>query len=326
MLPLLFTVDIPEDDADVAVGPRDRDPVIRAHRAHQGRWRRSVLRRPAGTPTSRMARARYPTLENYLPEMFEGRRAEDEGLNLMSAAAVQYTRDRVEVLAALGGVAEPDRLWRNLLSSQPLAFSIAGELRVHPVAAAPVLARLTGLAVVGLETLPDPTHGLAGIEAEWFPPRELHTGDRSGFDIASYLRLADGSRLLLTIEVKYVDTFSPTKLVTKRYATLLHQIGLDDAATQQIVNAGGSQFLRSVLLTDSVLRHGVRRAGGVDHAMAVVLGRAEDRAAARVVAALQRHTMPIAVGLWSHESLFAATAQESELATWAEQMQRRYLL
>ena len=50
------------------------------------------------------------------------------------------------------------------------------------------------------------------MEAEWFPPRDLHTGDRSGFDMAAFLRLRSGERLLVSVEVKYVDTFSAKKL------------------------------------------------------------------------------------------------------------------
>lgn len=312
--------------AAVPIRPRDKDRAVREHRAHQGRWRRDVLHRPAGPPTSTQAREMYPSLENCLTETFEGVRADEEGLNIMSPAAREYTRARVKHLGPLGGLAEPDRLWRNLLSSQPLAFSIVGELRSHPAAAAAVLARMTGRPVVGLETLNDPTHALVGLEAEWFPPRELHSGDRSGFDIAGLLRLADGSRLLLTVEVKYVDSFSPTKLTWKRYSDLLSKLGLDEAATQTIVDAQGSQFLRSVLLTESVRRYGVRGEGDIEQAMAVVLARAADSSAVRVVDAVRAHSMPTAVGFWSHEALFAATAEQPELATWTEDMRSRYLL
>lgn len=63
-----------------------------------------------------------------------------------------------------------------------------------------------------LEDPGSPSHHLDGIEAEWFPPRDLHTGDRSGFDMAAFLRLRSGERLLVSVEVKYVDTFSAKKL------------------------------------------------------------------------------------------------------------------
>lgn len=95
--------------------------------------------------------------------------ASEHGLNIMSDTAREYTRARLAALKPLSGVAFADRLWRNLLSSQPLAFSIAGELRRHEDAAAGLLSELTGYEVRALETLcsPDyPGHALDGVEAE----------------------------------------------------------------------------------------------------------------------------------------------------------------
>ncbi|MDQ2706984.1 MAG: hypothetical protein M3Z25_04825 [Actinomycetota bacterium] len=69
-----------------------------------------------------------------------------------------------------------------MLSSQTLAFSIAGELRAYSQAAASVFAELTGLPVVALGRfgkLGD-DYLLDGIEAEWSPPDDHYTGDRSG--------------------------------------------------------------------------------------------------------------------------------------------------
>jgi hypothetical protein len=178
----------------------------------------------------------------------------------MSPEARDYTRARLEVLKRTGGLAETDRLWRNLLSSQPLAFSIAGQLRAFPDAAARVFTELTGRSVVALGRLGDPGDGYAldGIEAEWSPPKKHHTGDRSGFDIAAMLRLEVDSRLLVSIETKYVDNFSRAPLKRALYQEHLEALGLDADATAAIVRAGGSQFLRSALLTASVYRRGLR--------------------------------------------------------------------
>lgn len=95
-----------------------------------------MLHRPPGAPTQREARDRYGTLPNYLSAEFEGLSAEQEGLNLMSVAARTYAHSRQVELGRIYGLAQADRLWRNVLSSQPLAFGIAGELREHPEAGA----------------------------------------------------------------------------------------------------------------------------------------------------------------------------------------------
>jgi hypothetical protein len=305
-------------------GPNDRG-ARGVHRALQGRWRAEVLQRPPGPPTDPRARSRYATLVSGVPESFEGISAAEEGLNLMSPPARAYARDRLQLLGPLEGLAEPDRLWRNMLSSQPLAFSIAGEFRARPESAATVFREMTGYPVAALATLDDTSHRLEGIEAEWFPPRDLHTGDRSGFDIAPFLRLEDESTLLLTVEVKYVDTFSRAKLDPARYADALAATGIDPAEARRIVDSGGSQFLRSVLLTDSVRRHGIRGEGGVDQALAVVLARHDDRPASKVVSLFEELTLGSSVALWSHRDLFQAATNQPHLETWAQQMQRRYL-
>ena len=307
-------------------GPLDRDPAVRRHRAHQAEWRERVLDRSPGPPTDSRARERYPLLASCLAEEHGGTPVADEGLNIMSASAREYTRDRLKQLKEIDGVAEPDRLWRNLLSSQPLAFSIAGELRARREAAASVLAALTRRPVTGFAEYTDEAHGLDGIEAEWFPPREVHTGDQSGFDMASLMRVEGEGRLFLSIEVKYVDTFSRAKLDYDRYREHLEAVGLDRNATEALVAVGASQFLRSVLLTESVRRHGVRGNDGVNHALAVVLGRGDDKRARRVVEALAEHDMPTRVAYWSHEQFLDAAAAQPELSEWAAAMRQRYVI
>lgn len=310
-----------------AIAPKDRNATIAAHRAHQARWRAEELDGwPPGPPTHPGARKRYATIDSCLAEEWKGQSVEEAGPNLMSLAAIEYAKVRCEQLAATGGLAEKDRLFRNLLSSQPLAFSIAGELRRHRDAAARVIGALAGIDIERFQPLVDSTHTLDGIDAEWAPPKEHHTGDRSGFDIAGHQILRSGDSHLLSIEVKYVDTFSAKKVDYDRYDEHLTALGLSRRATDRLVAAGGSQFLRSLMLTDSVRRRGVRGEGRIDHSLAVVLARSGDRQARRVVDAFQEHDLPTRVAFWSHEDFFDACEEQSELATWARRMRRRYVL
>lgn len=326
--------------------PDDRDAATRRHRRAQGLWRSEVLKWPAGPPTAPRTRARYPTLPNYLAEKHDGITAEDSGVNLMSTDARTYTKTRLPVIESLAGTALRDRLYRNVLSSQPLAFSVAGELRAHPAAAAAVFRDLTGQPVTGLATLtgvdscvpenrrrrrgyrPLETYALDGIEAEWFPPRWAHTDDQSGFDIAACLTLEDHRRLLVSVEVKYTDKFSRKPIVWDRYAAHLEALGLDQASTAALVKSGCSQVLRQVMITDSVRRIGlvpdVDDAGRVDAAVAVVLGRGDDEKARDVAAALDDCvTMPVLFR--SHEQLFDAAHAQTALRSWAKVMRERYL-
>jgi hypothetical protein len=310
-----------------AAAPKDRSATVAAHRAHQARWRAEELDGwPPGPPTHPGARKRYATIDSCLAEEWKGQRVEVAGPNLMSPAAIEYAKVRCEQLTATGGLAEQDRLFRNLLSSQPLAFSIAGELRRHRDAAAEAIGRLAGVDIDRFQPLIDSAHTLDGIDAEWAPPKDHHTGDRTGFDIATHQALESGESHLLTIEVKYIDTFSAKKVDYDRYEEHLTALGLSRSATDQLVADGCSQFLRSVMLTDSVRRRGVRGDGGIDHSMAVVLARSSDKQARRVVDAIKGHELPTRVDFWSHEDFFDACEEQGELAGWAQRMRRRYVL
>jgi len=122
--------------------------------------------------------------------------------------------------------------------------------------------------------------------------------------------------------VKYTEPFSPAPLDPRRprYAAALDAVGLSapDAATLR--RNGGTQFLRSVLLTDSV-----RRAGRCDDVLAVVLGRGDDRTARGVVTRVGAAVPVVEVQYWSHEALFGACAAHPALRAWAARMTRRYV-
>ncbi|WP_343981557.1 PGN_0703 family putative restriction endonuclease [Pseudonocardia aurantiaca] len=311
---------------------RSRRPVIssdsatsRKYRAHQGRWRDEVLGLPAGPPTT--SRTRSATGDSMLPAVHDGVRAEDAGWNLMSQAAVDYARARVPVIKAAEGMVETDRLWRNMLSSQPLAFSIVGEMRAHCEIALEVLSELSGHHLVAfdrVETGGDPW-SLDGLQAEWAPPRLEHTCDRSGFDIAAAVRTSDDRRMIITVEVKYTDRFSASAFEPARYLEALRYVGIDVTRAERIVAAGGSQFLRSVLLTDSVRRGGKSGVDPLDAALAVVLSRDDDRTAARVVQGVAEEQPTVSVAWWGLGAFLDVVGRHGELADWVDAMRARYL-
>jgi hypothetical protein len=112
----------------------------------------------------------------------------------------------------------------------------------------------------------------------------------------------------------------------EQYAAHADGAGLNRAAFEDIVAAGGSQFLRAVLPTDSLRRTGLRGAGQVDRTLAVVLARGDDRSAQKVVSTIAGQAPSTPVALWSHEAFSDACSAQPELAEWRTRMQRRYLL
>lgn len=86
-----------------------------------------------------------------------------------------------------------DRLRRNVLSSQPVAFNLFGYLKHLP------RALVTWLASLGIDAEE------AEVRIEWAPPKAEHFGGGSAFDAAIFYRSADGTKGLVGVEVKYSE-------------------------------------------------------------------------------------------------------------------------
>lgn len=63
-------------------------------------------------------------------------------------------------------------------------------------------------------------------------------------DIACCLAVENGRRVLVTIEVKYTDTFSTKPVIWAPYEQHLTALGLNQDETTAVVKAGCSQVLR----------------------------------------------------------------------------------
>lgn len=239
----------------------------------------------------------------------------------MSEAAAGYATTRVDQVKSLGGTVDADRLWRNMLSSQPIAFSVAGELRARPEAAIAVLGELTGRTFSGFDRIgTGDGFDLEGLQAEWAPDPQRAVGDRSAADLAAALRTDRARRFLITVEVKYTEPFSRTALRDDNpfYDDALTALGLGDRKRDLHEN-GCTQFLRSVMLTDAV-----RRNGDCDDVLAVVLGREDDSRARSVVQRLGEAQSRVPVSYWSLREFTGACAQQPALADWAARMAARY--
>ena len=285
--------------------------VTRRERRRQSAYRETVLRQPAGVD------ARGRTYGNYLP-------ADDRRSTFLSVEAAEYAAARVEVVKRECGQLEQTRLFTNMLSSMPLAFNVFGHLRGRPDAAVAVLSELTGRQLAGLDTVSVGGRTIEGIECEWAPERREHLDDGTAFDAAVAARLGDGKRLLIAVEVKYIDTFSrDPKSVEKdeKYRRLCQDFGMADSAFDELRGSATRQLLRNVLLTESVRRT------AFDEALTLVLARDDDDAARSAVAAVDRHrgAMPTAVAFAGHGEFADAASAADELSGWAAEFRRRYV-
>jgi hypothetical protein len=291
--------------------------VTRRERRRQSAYREEVLGLPAGTRGNR-------PLGNYLP-------ADDRTHNFLSAEAAAYAEQRVVVVRREGGQLDEKRLFTNMLSSMPLCFSVFGHLRAHPTAAVAVLRDLLGRDIVALESASVRSRVIQQIECEWAPERRNHLDDGSAFDAVVAARLEDGRRLLVAVETKYIDAFSrDPKNATKdaKYRGFCERFGMAEGAFDALKGTATRQLLRNVLLTESVRRGGEDSQEGFDDAVTVVLARDDDDAARRAVLVVQayRGHMPTDVTFVGHGRLADAAARVSDLAAWAADFRRRYVV
>jgi len=291
--------------------------VTRRERRRQSDYREQVLELPAGT--DRLGRI----LGNYLP-------GGDRRNNFLSDEAAEYAAARVDVVRREGGQLEQTRLFTNMLSSMPLCFSVFGHLRAHPTAALRVLSDVLGADLVELIRVPVGDRVIDGIECEWAPDRRQHLNDGSAFDAAVAVRCADGRRLLLAVETKYVDTFSRDTASAEKdakYRRFCDDFGMADGAFDALKGPATRQLLRNVLLTESTRRGGAAAEPLFDDAITVVLARDEDRAARDAVTALDSHRgrLVTAVQFVGHGELAEAAGAVPEVAEWASRFRRRYV-
>ncbi|MGR6965306.1 PGN_0703 family putative restriction endonuclease [Geodermatophilus sp. URMC 61] len=292
------------------------DRITRRERQRQSDYREQVLGLPAGRRGDRV-------LGNYLPP-------EEWRSNFLSREAADYAERRAGEVQREGGQLETTRLFTNMLSSMPLAFSVFGHLSAHRTAAVRLLKDLRDLDVAELVPVRVGSREIDGIECEWAPDRRDHLNDRTAFDAVVSARLADGRSLLVAVETKYVDSFSrdPRRGRTDaKYRARCADFGMAEGAYDRLREHATRQLLRNVLLTESVRRGGSTGRPVFDEAVTVVLARDDDtsaRAAVEAVAA-DRGAMPTDVRFIGHGQLVTAAERDVDLADWAGRFRQRYV-
>jgi hypothetical protein len=279
------------------------DPRTAAYRLLQSRWRESVLGlRPGRHVTGRL-------VGSLLPEDAPG------DAQWLTGPVAAYVAQRLPAARAAGEATEETRLYRNLLSSQPLCFNVFGQLAAYPAASARVLSRLLGRDVRGVVT----------VWVEHAPPAAGRVlGDRSAFDAYLELDTADGL-LLLGVETKYTEPFS-----ARPYARPSYQLVTEDSTGWFAVGSApvagravSNQLWRTLMLAQLAERHASEPAS----AQVMVLTASRDRGAEAAVAALRpclrepdarlRHVLL--------EELVRCADDEPDLRGWAGLFAARYL-
>ncbi|RLD02901.1 MAG: hypothetical protein DRI65_13975 [Chloroflexota bacterium] len=209
---------------------------IKRMRFHQAWWRAFVLGEEQGKwPNSKDLEKR---IGSTIPE------GQESGKNFLTEntlAAVQKTQ--LERKETEFGMMEPDRLFNNLLSSQPLCFNFFGELKLDLDLAAAVMGcfypAVTRVTNVWFE----------------FAPLARYTQDNSAFDIAVELEIGD-RKGLLGMECKFTEPFSQKEYDKPAYREIFQKSDVFKEEYATYISSRYNQLFRNQLMAEAVVQNG----------------------------------------------------------------------
>lgn len=287
----------------------DPNNRVRSYRRLQSRWREVSLELPPGSYVDRNGQERL--LGSRLPDNAEPRH------QLLSDEAVEYALARLPELENEGRKAEPGRLWHNMLSSQPLCFSLFGHFAHHREAAARVLDKV----------LPWDVDTVEEVLVEHAPHAAAMAmgGDRAdgtAFDTMLVIRSGTQKRVL-GVETKYTEPFTQKPYDKPSYRTVTNRPGswFVEGAAEAALKPSTNQLWRNLMLAQETSTAMKCKAS------VIVLTAAHDCHAETAVAGIApllrnpqqalQHTLL--------EDVIAEAAAEPTLFEWAARFRERYL-
>jgi hypothetical protein len=173
--------------------------------------------------------------------------AKQTGRNYLTESIFEIVKYEVENAKRQGKVISEPRIWNNLLSSQPLAFNLFGELKLNGTIATEVFKEL--YPNLGIERIEN-------IEFEHSPGRKdlKYTGDSSAFDVFIEYSTKSEKLSFLGIEVKYAEHLKDTPSSHKeRYEEISKESGFFDLSQlKKLKEKPIQQIWRDHLLTLSL--------------------------------------------------------------------------
>ena len=213
-----------------------------------------------------------------------------------------------------GQLIQEDRLFANLLSSQPLCFNLFGELARDLELATRVLHELA----------PERVERVTSLVFEHSPGRgdARFTDDRSAFDVFITYDSTRGTRGFFGIEVKYHEALGdPAASHRARYDELAASMGCFVSDRSALEKPPLQQIWRDHLLAGAMLDASL----GYDEGVFVFLAPTDNVACRRAVARYRKHlTNEESFAAWSLEEVVAAI-QSVTRAHWADELHDRYL-
>lgn len=162
---------------------------------------------------------------------------------------------RESVYREPGALIDEERLWSNLLSSQPLCFNLFGSLKLDAPMGNQFFQSL----------FPDFVQNVTGIFFEHSPGRRnpSFTNDHTAFDVFVTCTTTSGEKGFLAIEVKYSESMSePAASLRPRYDELSADCAVfKDPAASALREKPLQQLWREHMLCQSMIAKGLYNQG-----------------------------------------------------------------
>lgn len=205
-------------------------------RWHQSWWRTCVLAAEEGLhpikATSKIGSS-----------ILDGDQSNDNFIDGYALKAVKDTL--IERGTGSKGLIKEDRLYNNLLSSQPLSFNFFGRLKYDKKLATKMLQQF----------FPDMKRVL-NVFFE-FTPTQISNSDNSAHDIAIEYLTIEGKTGIIGLECKYTEPFSPKEYDRKEYLQIYNDSKAFMADYKELTNTNYNQLFRNQLIIENVmLKHG----------------------------------------------------------------------
>lgn len=214
----------------IGATPTSESGFKKRMRLHQGWWRAFVLGENEGKHPLNDKKTICNTILN-------GEQSKKNFLTDMTAQVVEQTlRDRGDDSS---GIIEEDRLFNNLLSSQPLCFNFFSELKSDKIFASEIMKNL-GFDISSV-----------GDVIFEYAPKKNYTNDNSAFDVALEVT-RDGKKGLIGLECKYTDSFSSKEYDKSEYQSIFEQSNVFVEKYEDYKASKFNQLFRNQLIAEAL--------------------------------------------------------------------------
>jgi hypothetical protein len=162
--------------------------------------------------------------------------------NFIDGYAINAVKDTfIERGSGSKGLIKEDRLYNNLLSSQPLCFNFFGRLKYDKKLATKLFQQF----------FPD-IKRVINVFFE-FTPTLISTSDNSAHDIAIEFLTIEGKTGMIGLECKYTEPFSPKEYDRKEYLQIFNDSKAFSAEYKELINTKYNQLFRNQLIIENVM-------------------------------------------------------------------------